>query len=204
MSLTRGMLKGMGLTEEQVSAIIDAHAETVDGLKESLKAAKADAEKLKTVQKELDDLKANNGDDYKAKYEKEHSDFDEYKKTVANEKATAEKRSLYRELLKDCGIDAKRIDTVMRVADIDAAKVKDGKIENAEDLTKSIKSEWADFIATDSTRGANVQTPPQGKGSTKMTREEIFRKDEHGKYVHSTQERINAIQANLEAQTKGE
>ena len=204
MALTRSMLKGMGLTEEQVSAIIDAHTETVDGLKDSLKAAKADADKLKDVQKELDDLKSTNGDDYKAKYEKEHSDFDEYKKTVANEKATAEKRSLYRELLRECGVDAKRIDSVMKVADIDAAKVKDGKIENAEDLTKSIKSEWADFIATDSTRGANVQTPPQGKGSTKMTREEIFRKDEHGKYVHSTQERINAIQANLEAQAKGE
>ena len=204
MALTRSMLKGMGLTEEQVSAIIDAHTETVDGLKDSLKAAKADADKLKAVQKELDELKSTNGDDYKAKYEKEHSDFDEYKKTVANEKATAEKRSLYRDLLRECGVDAKRIDSVMKVADIDAAKVKDGKIENVEDLTKSIKSEWADFIATDSTRGANVQTPPQGKGSTKMTREEIFRKDEHGKYVHSTQERINAIQANLEAQAKGE
>lgn len=204
MALTRSMLKGMGLTEEQVSAIIDAHTETVDGLKDSLKAAKADADKLKAVQKELDELKSTNGDDYKAKYEKEHSDFDEYKKTVANEKATAEKRSLYRELLRECGVDAKRIDSVMKVADIDAAKVKDGKIENVEDLTKSIKAEWSDFIATDSTRGANVQTPPQGKGSTKMTREEIFRKDEHGKYVHSTQERINAIQAKLEAQAKGE
>ena len=204
MALTRSMLKGMGLTEEQVSAIIDAHTETVDGLKDSLKAAKADADKLKAVQKELDELKSSNGDDYKAKYEKEHSDFDEYKKTVANEKATAEKRSLYRELLRECGVDAKRIDSVMKVADIDAAKVKDGKIENVEDLTKSIKAEWSDFIATDSTRGANVQTPPQGKGGTKMTREEIFRKDEHGKYVHSTQERINAIQSNLEAQAKGE
>lgn len=204
MALTRSMLKGMGLTEEQVSAIIDAHTETVDGLKDSLKAAKADADKLKAVQKELDDLKSTKGDDYKSKYEKEHADFDEYKKTVANEKATAEKRSLYRELLRECGVDAKRIDSVMKVADIDAAKVKDGKIENVDDLTKSIKSEWADFIATDSTRGANVQTPPQGKGNTKMTREEIFRKDEHGKYVHSTQERINAIQENLEAQMKGE
>ena len=67
MSLTRGMLKGMGLTDEQVSAIIDAHTETVDGLKDSLKAAKADADKLKVVQKELDDLKANSGDDYKSK-----------------------------------------------------------------------------------------------------------------------------------------
>ena len=32
MALTRSMLKGMQLTDEQVSAIIDAHTETVDGL----------------------------------------------------------------------------------------------------------------------------------------------------------------------------
>ena len=190
MALTRSMLKGMGLTEEQVSAIIDAHTETVDGLKDSLKAAKADADKLKTVQKELDDLKANNGDDFKSKYEKEHSDFEDYKKTVANEKATAEKRSLYRELLKDCGIDAKRIDTVMRVADINAAKVKDGKIENVEDLTKSIQSEWADFIATDTTRGASVQTPPSGSGSKKSKSDILAIKD--------TSERQKAIAENID------
>ena len=204
MSITRSKLKAMGLTEEQVETIIEDHLETVNPLKEKGKKADELEQKLTDVQKELDDLKNTNGDDYKSKYEKEHADFDEYKKTVANEKATAEKRSLYRELLRECGVDAKRIDSVMKVADIEAAKVKDGKIENVEDLTKSIKAEWSDFIATDSTRGANVQTPPQGKGSTKMTREEIFRKDEHGKYVHSTQERINAIQANLEAQAKGE
>lgn len=192
MALTRSMLKGMGLTEEQVSAIIDAHTETVDGLKDSLKAAKADADKLKAVQKELDELKANNGDDYKAKYEKEHSDFDEYKKTVANEKATAEKRSLYRELLRECGVDAKRIDSVMKVADIDAAKVKDGKIENVEDLTKSIKAEWSDFIGKTETRGAEVTNPP-GSAGTKMTREEIYRKDDRGRYVHDTEARQKAL-----------
>lgn len=184
------MLKGMGLTEEQVSAIIDAHAETVDGLKESLKTAKADADKLKSVQKELDDLKANSGDDYKTKFEKEHADFEEYKKTVAGEKATAEKRSLYRELLKECGVDAKRIDTVMRVVDLDKVKVKDGKLENTEDLEKTVKEEWADFITTTSTRGANVQTPPNSTG-TKKTKTEILA-------IKDTAERQKAIAENLD------
>lgn len=190
MALTRSMLKGMGLTEEQVSAIIDAHAETVDGLKESLKTAKADADKLKTVQKELDDLKANTGDDYKTKFEKEHSDFEEYKKTVAGEKAAAEKRSLYRELLRNCGVDAKRIDTVMKVADLDKVKIKDGAIENAEDLTTDIKTEWADFITQESTRGASVQNPPSGSG-TKKTKDEILA-------IKDTRERQQAIAENID------
>ena len=192
MSLTRGMLKGMGLTEEQVSAIIDAHAETVDGLKESLKAAKADADKLKSVQKELDDLKANDGDDYKAKYEKEHSDFETYKKTVATEKAESEKKSLYRDLLKEAGVDAKRLDAVLRVTDLEKIKVKDGKLEDAEELTKAIKTDWADFIGKTETRGAEVTNPPGGTG-TKMTREEIYRKDDRGRYVHDTEARQKAL-----------
>ena len=164
MALTRSMLKGMGLTEEQVSAIIDAHAETVDGLKESLKAAKAETEKLKEVQKELDDLKANNGDDYKEKYEKEHSDFEEYKKSVAGEKAAAEKKSLFRELLKEAGIDAKRIDTVLKASDLSKVKVKDGKIDNFDALTEDVKKEWEDFIGKADTRGAEVANPPANNG----------------------------------------
>lgn len=32
MALTRKLLKGMGLTDEQVDTIIEAHTDTVDGL----------------------------------------------------------------------------------------------------------------------------------------------------------------------------
>lgn len=190
--LTRKMLKAMGIEDDKIDEIIDAHAETVDGLKESLKAAKVDADKLKSVQKELDDLKANDGDDYKAKYEKEHSDFETYKKTVATEKAESEKKSMYRDLLKEAGVDAKRLDTILRVTDFTKINVKDGKLDNAEELTKGIKTDWADFIGKTETRGAEVTNPPGGTG-TKMTREEIYRKDERGRYVHDTEARQKAL-----------
>ena len=52
MALTRKLLKGMGLTDEQVDTIIEAHSDTVDGLKEQVKTYKADAEKLPNIQKE--------------------------------------------------------------------------------------------------------------------------------------------------------
>ena len=67
MALTRKLLKGMGLTDEQVDTIIEAHTDTVDGLKEQVKTYKADAEKLPNVQKELDDLKAAGDGGYKEK-----------------------------------------------------------------------------------------------------------------------------------------
>ena len=56
MALTRGLLKGMGLTDEQIGSIIEAHTETVEGLKTERDRYKTEAEKLPAVQKELDGL----------------------------------------------------------------------------------------------------------------------------------------------------
>ena len=59
MALTRKMLKAMGIEEEKIEQIIEAHAETVDTLKEQRDTFKADADKLAEVQKELDEAKKN-------------------------------------------------------------------------------------------------------------------------------------------------
>ena len=93
MALTRKLLKGMGLTDEQVDTIIEAHTDTVDGLKEQVKVYKADADKLPTVQQELDDLKEKGDDGYKEKYEKEHSDFEAYKSDIAKKETRAAKEA---------------------------------------------------------------------------------------------------------------
>ena len=50
MALTRKLLKGMGLTDEQVDTIIEAHTDTVDGLKADVSKYKTDAEKLSDVE----------------------------------------------------------------------------------------------------------------------------------------------------------
>ena len=79
MALKRSFLKSMGLTDEQISAIIEAHTETVDGLKADIEKYKGDAEKLPGVQKELDALKAAGDGGYKEKYEKEKKAFEDFK-----------------------------------------------------------------------------------------------------------------------------
>ena len=85
MALTRAMLKGMGLTEEQVSAIIEEHTNVTSALKEQIKEYKADAEKLPGVQKELDDLKNDtSASDWEKKYNDEHTAFEAYKKDISD------------------------------------------------------------------------------------------------------------------------
>ena len=54
MALTRNFLKSMGLTDEQVSAIIENHTDSIDGLKAELATARAAAETVEALTKERD------------------------------------------------------------------------------------------------------------------------------------------------------
>ena len=179
MAFTRKMLKAMGIEDEKIDQIIDAHSETVDALKADRDAYKEDAAKLAAVQKELDELKAKGDDGYKAKYEAEKAAHDALKADIAAKETKKAKTDAYRELLKGANIDEKRIATILRAEAPTIDKIEldaDGKIKNAEQYTQSIKSDWADFIVTQSAKGANTATPPAhgGAASTK-TKEDILK-----------------------------
>lgn len=139
MALTRSMLNGMGLTADQISAIIEAHTETVEGLKASVKEAEKKAEGYDALvaekgklEKKYEALKeASGSDDWKAKYEKEKADFKAYKDEQANKKAMDDKKAVYTELLKDAGISEKRIDSILRVTDFTNMELgEDGKLKD--------------------------------------------------------------------------
>ena len=179
MAFTRKMLKAMGIEDEKIDQIIDAHSETVDALKAERDGFKEDAAKLAAVQKELDALKAKGDDGYKAKYEAEKAAHDALKADIAAKETKKAKTDAYRELLKGANIDEKRIATILRAEAPTIDKIEldaDGKIKNAEQYTQSIKSDWADFIVTQSAKGANTATPPAngGAASTK-TKEDILK-----------------------------
>lgn len=187
-TLTRKFLSALGIEDDKADEIINAHRNTVDPIKEKLDQYKADAEKLPAVQRELNEAKEAmaNGDKspYKVKYEAKVEEltelqrqFDDYKADVDAKAITAQKKEAYRQLLKNAGINEKRIDAVLRVSDIEALKLDaDGKLKDADKLTEAIKSEWSDFIVEKTEQGANVSNPPQGNGGGEvLTREEILK-----------------------------
>lgn len=177
MALSRKFLTALGIDAEKIDEIINAHTETVDGLKATIAEYKADAEKLPGVQKELNDLKEANGKDpYKVKYEAIKEDFENYKKDIAAKETKATKRNAYRALLKEAGVSEKRIDAVLKVSDVDSIELDEkGAIKDSASLKKSIVDEWADFIEKSDVKGANVASPPTGNGGgTKKTKEEIY------------------------------
>ena len=179
MAFTRKMLKAMGIEDEKIDQIIDAQSETVDALKADRDAYKEDAAKLAAVQKELDELKAKGDDGYKAKYEAEKAAHDALKADIAAKETKKAKTDAYRELLKGANIDEKRIATILRAEAPTIDKIEldaDGKIKNAEQYTESIKSDWADFIVTQSAKGTNTATPPANGGTaTTETKEDILK-----------------------------
>ena len=162
MSLTRKLLKGMGLTDEQVDTIIEAHTDTVDGLKEQVKTYKADAEKLPNVQKELDDLKAagDGGWEEKAKdFEKKYNDLVAENK---NKETKAAKESAAKAFFESKGITGNSLEIAMRgsSAEIAAIELDGEKIKDSSALDALVNGTFKALVSTTTTKGANIPNPP--------------------------------------------
>ncbi len=200
MALTRKALVAMGIEAEKIDQIIEMHTESTDALKkerddarEDAKKYEADSKKLEGVQKELDDLKANKGepDKFKTLYDDLKKEYDKYKDDVQAKETKAAKSKAYREMLKEIGISEKRLDSVIKVADLDSFELDDaGAIKDVDKLKTTAKSEWADFIESKSTQGAKTPTPPKNTGAS-MSKEDIMKIEDDG-------ERQRAIAENHE------
>ena len=198
MSLTRKKLKAFGLTEEQVESVIEEHIETVKALQDDVATYKAEADKLPGVQKELDDLKKSGGDDYKKKYEDEHSAFEAYKSEISAKETKAAKERAFREILKAAKVSEKRIDTVVKASASVIEKIEldeSGNAKNSDTLKEDAEKEWSDFIITETHRGADVGKPPAGAGNAK-SKEEILK-------IKDPKERQTAIAENITLFQKG-
>ena len=176
MSLTRKMLKAMGIEEEKIDQIIEAHSETVDSLKADRDSYKEDAEKLKDVQKELDDLKAKGDDGWKEKHDRLKEEFDQYKNDVQAKETKAAKEAAYRAILKDANLSEKGIEKAIKYAEWDKIELgEDGKLKGANDHIKAAREEWAEYVTTTTTTGAKTSNPPANNGGkTGKTKEEIM------------------------------
>ena len=184
----REILSSAGVDAEHVrdaaNQIIEGHLTSINvmrdeitELKEQVNKYKTDAEKLPSVQTELDDLKAKveadakerKGKDYDA-LKKEYEDF----KTEVERKATrAAKETAYKTILRDAGVPDKHHDTLLKYLDVDGVTLDDkGNITTAKDILKQIKEDFEPYIQKTQAQGAQTPTPP-ATGGGGMTREQI-------------------------------
>jgi hypothetical protein len=194
MALTRKSLKAMGLTDEQVDSIVEMHTETVDGLKDKLKAAEEKANKLDDVEKELNDLKANSGDDYKAKYEAEKKAFADYKADQTAKETKAAKEKAVKAYFEGKNITGANLDIAMRGCrdEIGAIELDGDKIKDTAALDALVSGTFAGLVVTKSVHGAQTANPPANNGGKSYkTKEEILA-------IKDRTERQNAIAENHE------
>ena len=209
MSLSRKMLKAMGIEDEKIDQIIEAHVESTDALKEERDKYKEEAERLPKIQVEKDALREDleelrkeketlekqiaDGDSYKEKYDAEHKAFEEYKKGIDSEKEEAKKAKAYRDLLAEAGVSPKRIDSIMRITSVDGVEFdEDGKVVGADKHIEKIKEDWSEFIVTETKTGIKTEEPPKNvDNGNKMTKEQIDA-------IKDTKERHKAMLENKE------
>lgn len=203
MALTRKFLKAMGIEDEKIDQIIEAHTETVSGLKDSLEKAEAAAKDLPGVQKELDtakaDLEAVKKDGWKDRHDTLKKEFEDYKKGVTAKETKAAKKTAARAYYESKGITGKALDIALRGsgAEIEGLELgEDGKIKDPAALDALVKGDFSDLVSTTTITGANTANPPANTGSGSLTKADIYKKDDKGRYLMSASERQKALMEN--------
>ena len=191
MALTNAMLKEMGIEQEQRDQIMTAHQEVLEEIKAERDKLRDTAAKVPDLEKTIEELKAAQPtEDWEAKYQEKAAELESFREQVAEEKAKAEKASLYKSALREVGVGEKFVDDIMGVVDLTSVAVEDGKLADVENLKAELADKYSTFITQTSTQGAKVEEPPANAGP-KMTRDEIMA-------IKDTSARQQAIAENIE------
>ena len=177
MSVTRKLLKGMGLTDEQAETIIEAHLDTVNGLKDEISRYKADAEKLPGVQKELNDLKAKGDDGWKDKHDKLRKEYDDYKNEQTAKETRAAKEKAVRAYYESKNITGTSLDIAMKASgdEINGVELDDkGAIKDAAALDALVGGTLSGLVSTTVINGVRTPNPPANDGKTYTSKAEIM------------------------------
>lgn len=195
MAFTRSTIRnlakesGVELPKELEDALVTEHLNARNAYAEE--QVKAELEKQPAANAE----NVKDSDEYKAL----KADFDKYKAEVTEKETKAAKEAAYRAILKDANLSEKGIEKAVKYAEWDKIELEaDGKIKGASDHIKAVKEEWAEYVTTTTTTGAKTSTPPANTGGAKMTKADIYKKDERGRYVLSASERQKALAENPE------
>lgn len=188
---------GEACTEEIENRLVALHLGVVDPLKDDLTKYKADAEKLPSVQKELDDLKAAGDGGYKEKYEKEHSAFEAFKTDITAKESKAAKEKAVRAYFESKNITGANLDLAMRGCgeEIAALELDGEKIKDTKALDALVDGTYKGLVSKQTVR---VDTGARFNGGGKpMTKDEIMQ-------ITDRAERRAAIAANMDLFRKEE
>lgn len=175
-SLTRKFLTTLGIDEDKQDQIIAKHLEGLNEIKEERDKYKEEAEGKEDIQKQLDELKKNQKTDDPTELEKvkkeladKTAEYDKYKADIEAKETKEKKETAYRKLLKDAGVGDKYTDIIIKASEKEIDSIafdKEGNVKDSDKITASMKESLANFIVTESKKGADVSNPPAGNGGS--------------------------------------
>lgn len=172
------------LPKDFINGLIDAHIEARDAF----------AEEQAKKQPKTEPVNVKDSDEYK-ELKKE---FDDYKGEVEKKNARAIKEQAARAYYESKGIKGKNLDIAIRGSrsEIDGVELDGGKIKDSTALDALISGDFSGLVSKTNRTGAKTENPPTNDGGAKLTKADIYKRDEHGRYVMSTAERQKALADN--------
>ena len=157
MSLTRAYLKSLGLDEEKIASVIEAHSETVSALNQrysELEAryndAKQSADQLPELQKELETMKK---EDFRTKYESEKSAHEALRESLARKESRAACEKAVRAYYIGKSIKGDNLTIAMRGTPLDDIKLgEDGTIADTKVLDRLVEGDCKPLVRAEEPR----------------------------------------------------
>ena len=194
MAFTRATIRnlakesGVELPKELEDALVSEHLTARDAYaEEQVKAELAKQPEPKAVN-------VKDSEEYKTL----KKSFDDYKAEIASKQAKEAKEKAVRAFYESKGITGKNLEIAMRGsrAEIDGIELDGDKIKDASTLDALVKGDFSGLVATTTKKGADTANPPANNGGDKLTKADIYKKDDRGRYVMSTAERQKALAEN--------
>lgn len=194
MAFTRATIRnlakesGVELPKELEDALVSEHLTARNAYAEE--QVKAELEK----QPENKAVNVKDSEEYKTL----EKSFNDYKAEIANKQAKEAKEKAVRAFYESKGITGKNLEIAMRGsrAEIDGIELDGDKIKDNSALDALVKGDFSGLVSTTTTKGANTANPPANNGGDKLTKEDIYKKDERGRYIMSASERQKALAEN--------
>ena len=190
MAFTRATIRELAKNCE-----VELPRDFIDGLiDEHIKARDAYAEEQVKKQPKTEPTNVKDSEEYK-KLEKE---FNDYKGEVEKKNARATKEQAVRAYFESKGIKGKNLDIAIRGSrsEIDGVELDGDKIKDSTALDALISGDFSGLVTKTNRTGAKTENPPANDGGAKLTKADIYKRDEHGRYVMSTAERQKALAEN--------
>lgn len=181
MSLSREFLEAMGLTKEQVSAIVKGNSDSLSGLTTENKNLRDENARLKEIEKEFNNLKAANSgkEDLQKSYDALKAEYEQYKSDITAKETRAAKETALKAYFEKNNIVGKNQAIAMRgiKSELDGIELDEkGNIKDTASLDELVKGDYAGLVSTTKTEGANIADPPANIGGNTFDKLPLYEK----------------------------